>query len=644
MSPSLPLLKITSYDATAPAIETTPAGWFIRTAHGIRARVRGFADGLACRVAPGHDAEVVQLAIGPATSMLCNAIYSPASDQALVFEADDLAFEPLAQGGFSIRTAGPVALTLLDDYMRKHRGLAWFQPLDRSAFPRPPSGWCSWYEYYLAITEDEIVKNVDWLEQNLRRFGLDWVQVDDGWQGVGRGYGSNRDWFVTCAADFPRGMGWIAEYIRSHGFRPGLWLIPNTQSDRAMFEAHPDLFVRRADGSSVGETAQPVPEPLDPDHDGKWTLWNGRYLLDPTSPKAPAYFERLFRMLCEEWGYEYLKFDAQESNRQLYGQWRSRLADSSLDSERVMRLVSEPARRALGPRGFLLNCGAQYTSCGVCQGIRTGGDVDLRTGWSGMQPAITATMRWLYLNTIAFYTDPDGLCVREPLAMDQARLWTTLLGITGQLLMASDKMYTLAPDRVGLLRRVFPVADIRPMELYPLDDAKRPAIFDLKVRRPGLPEWDVAALFNWSDREPRQFEIAPTRLGLEGSEWLCTDGWTGELLHSGDGRIELEVAPAACRVVVWWPRLGRPQFLGSSRHLTQGSDDLERMEWVTDRSELRGRSHVVGGDPYRLRFHVPEGWATEPQPGLATRGPLAELTIEREANASVEWAVGFRRA
>ena len=144
-----------------------------------------------------------------------------------------------------------------------------------------------------------------------------------------------------------------------------------------------------------------------------------------------------------------------------------------------------------------MNCGGEYASCGYCQGIRTGGDVG-GPDWAGMQTAIQATIERLYANHSGFWTDPDVVCVRPPLTLDQARTWATLVGITGQLLMTSDDMPKLGEDRVEILRRIFPVADIRPMELYPLPG--KPRIFDLRLSTPRAGQWDVVALFNWDTR------------------------------------------------------------------------------------------------------------------------------------------------
>jgi alpha-galactosidase len=121
------------------------------------------------------------------------------------------------------------------DYMKLKRGLACFRPLDKKAFSRAPAGWCSWYVFYQGIREDQVVQNTDWLAANLKKFGCRYVQIDDGWQGVGQGSGENRDWYVTEKHKFPHGMKWLADYIRGKGFRPGIWLIPFATSTKRFF-------------------------------------------------------------------------------------------------------------------------------------------------------------------------------------------------------------------------------------------------------------------------------------------------------------------------------------------------------------------------------------------------------------------------
>ena len=142
------------------------------------------------------------------------------------------------------------------------------------------------------------------------------MQIDDGWQGVGHGNGENRDWYVTDKQKFPHGMKWLADYIRGKGMKPGIWLIPFATSDEQLFRQHPDFFIRRADGSSVFE---------EPDaKTGKVEInWTGRYAIDPTNPKARQWCRDLFKMICSDWGYDYVKIDGQGGSANV---WRSSAA------------------------------------------------------------------------------------------------------------------------------------------------------------------------------------------------------------------------------------------------------------------------------------------------------------------------------
>ncbi|MFA6133029.1 MAG: alpha-galactosidase [Phycisphaerae bacterium] len=621
-------------------VQEIPSGWFVPAAKGLSVDIADSAEAVIGRVAAGSDVDVVQLGIGAATSRLCNAVFLPHRDEALVFQADGLKVSK-GDGSVRVECTGPLRVTLMRDYMKVHRNIPWYQPMDRRTFPKPPAGWCSWYYYYKLITEEEIVRNTDWLAEHLQPFGCQWVQIDDGWQGRGKGHGTNRDWFVTCKRNFPRGMKFIADYIRSKGLLAGIWCIPFTQSDTALYKRQPDLFVHRPDGGSPGERDTPLDYDWMQPVSERMFEWCGRYLIDPTGRAGERYLRKLFEMLCDKWGYQYVKIDAQSAFPGLYAEHRPRLADSSLDGEQAYRKGLDIIKDVMGPERFLLNCGSAWASAGQCEGIRIGGDVTAT--WSGVTTAAECTLRWLWLNTLAFYTDPDAVCVRDPLSYEQARTWAVLVGITGQLMMTSDKMYELPEDRVELLRRILPVADIHPMELYPLDTKVWPGIFDLKVNLPGIGRWDVVACFNWSTTETRKVELSPQRLGLEDGEYLWQDVWAGAIQQPKDGKLTLEVPPCSCRVLSVWPRSDHPQFIGTNRHLTQGAVDVEAVEWDAKALKLRGRSNVVGGDAYRIRMHVPKGYRAVGN-GVEQYGEMAVLTLRNKRSKTVQWEAAFERS
>lgn len=620
----------------APEVRGERTGWTIANEAAIEARVNLAPDAFLCRIEPGENPDVVQLGIGKVASLRCNALYSARRDMAVTFRAPRVVLQP-APRGYVLRARGPLKITVHPNFMKSERGLKWFKPLDKSVFKRAPAGWCSWYVYYQGITEEEVVKNTDWLAENLRQFGCEYVQIDDGWQGPGHGQGDNRDWYTVCTDKFPHGMKWLADYIRSKGFKPGIWVIPFSTSDEKLFRLRPELFIRRPDGTSIGERRDPKTGKVSFD-------WTGRYIVDPTGRLGQKWFRDLFEMLCVKWGYEYVKIDGQGGSRGACQQWHDQLTNPKLAPDEAYRYGLAAIKSVMGPRRFLLNCGGQYDSVGYCEGIRIGGDVG--PSWERMQPAIGATMAHLYENNICFWTDPDVVCVRPPgnrgssLTLEQARLWVTFVGITGQLLMSSDAMYDLPEERVELLRRIYPVADIRPMDLYPLRG--RPRVFDLKVAKTGVGAWDVVAVFNWDRVRSQRVQLRPADLGLPPGRYVYYDVWGKRLLAVTGGRVPLVLAPTSCRLVCVRRLAKHPQLVGTSRHITQGADDLLSARWDGHATVWRGRSAVVGGDPYELRFTVPPGW-TCVEPGARTHGALAVVTILRPANQEVAWKVRFER-
>ena len=153
---------------------------------------------------------------------------------------------------------------------------------------KTPAGWCSWYYFYTQVTEDDVVRNLRFLEQHRRELPIDTVQIDDGYQAdIG-------DW-LTVNEKFPHGMGWLASEIKKAGYTPGLWLAPFLLSESSKtFAQHPEWVVRDDDGAPV--LAQ-----------HNWERAN--YGLDGSHPEARAWLTELFRSICDGWGYDYVKID-----------------------------------------------------------------------------------------------------------------------------------------------------------------------------------------------------------------------------------------------------------------------------------------------------------------------------------------------
>ena len=86
------------------------------------------------------------------------------------------------------------------------------------------NGWCSWFYTLAQVSEEEVISNTVFAEKYLKQFGLTYIQVDEGHQ---RWHG---DW--ESNERFPHGMKWLATKIKSHGFKPGIWISPYVIADR----------------------------------------------------------------------------------------------------------------------------------------------------------------------------------------------------------------------------------------------------------------------------------------------------------------------------------------------------------------------------------------------------------------------------
>jgi hypothetical protein len=281
-------------------------------------------------------------------------------------------------------------------------------------------------------------------------------------------------------------------------------------------------------------------------------------------------------------------------------------------------------------------------------GSRTGGDVIL--GWDGFLEAVRATMSNYYLHNIVWYCDPDVMLLRTPLTLDQARAWATLQGLTGQALMASDRMPDLSEERVEILKRVFPALDIRPLDLFPSTINKK--IWDLKISHLGR-NYDVVGVFNFKQDNRENVLLKWSDLGLpENVPVHIFDFWNDEYLGAWESGIHLELSPTSCRVLTLIPDDGRIQLISTSRHIAQGTVDL--LALTLDQKNLRcqGISKVIAGDRYELRFAYPR--SQNYVISKATAGGLPVTITNHQgwgtvqfvspASAEVSWQLTFESA
>ncbi len=392
------------------------------------------------------------------------------------------------------------------------------------SWPHIPSGWCSWYHYFTGVTEDDIVANLERLAEQRDELPLEYVQVDDGYQaGIG-------DW-LSVNEKFPHGMAWLAGQIHERGFKAGLWLAPFLAGARSrLFAEHPAWLLRDETGGPVVAIQN----------------WEQLcYALDCTHPEVIDWLEHVFRTVTDDWGYDYVKIDfiyaaALEGHRH----------DPRATRAQAYRRGLDTIRRAVGDR-FVLGCGAPMgPSVGLVNGMRIGPDVapswhpEARLGRrvSLSLPAAANALRTaiarFWMHDRLWLSDPDCLLLRDSetdLTADEVRTLATVVAMSGGMVLDSDDLSRLAPDRRRLLARLLPLrgAAALPLDMFQHDP---PQIL-----------WRAAdnllAVINWAD------DATDVAVRLPVPAARLTDFWTGEDCGLHQGAVTFPLAPHASKLV-----------------------------------------------------------------------------------------------
>ncbi|KAG2175075.1 hypothetical protein INT44_007553 [Umbelopsis vinacea] len=151
----------------------------------------------------------------------------------------------------------------------------------------PVTGWTSWYNYYEAVTEKDIMDNLEAMQA--QSYPIDYFQIDDGYQQM------IGDW-LDINDKFPSGMAAIADRIKSAGYTPGLWLAPfSAQYKSAVVAAHPEWVLRKPDNQSEYLVAGPN--------------WGGFYALDIYNQEFRDHLKHVFDTVLNTWGFGLVKLD-----------------------------------------------------------------------------------------------------------------------------------------------------------------------------------------------------------------------------------------------------------------------------------------------------------------------------------------------
>lgn len=313
----------------------------------------------------------------------------------------------------------------------------------------PITGWCSWYNLYAYINEENILEHLRAAQTVAARESLPMrvFQIDDGFTP------EMGDW-LEVKPQFPRGMKPLLEDIRSAGFIPGLWIAPFMVGNRSqLYRDHPDWVVRDLqDGKPLAHMC----------FYGEFR-WHKRseeyYILDATHPAAFEYLRTVFHTWRHEWGCEYFKTDFMHFGSE-YGPDRAVWHTPGITRMEFWRRVAAMIRQEIG-ESLWLGCGCPlWASVGLVDAVRIGRDVGVT--WSGdysAQSLLRDQACRNFANHILWQSDPDCVLLRERfhnLSEEEIQSLAIYAGMTGGVMMTSDHLNELSSRRLGLWRLILP--------------------------------------------------------------------------------------------------------------------------------------------------------------------------------------------
>ncbi len=206
---------------------------------------------------PVKNPEVMTFGMGQVSASNMHCLFDRKNDIAIIFSDNTLMQRnPLDQDllDITITVPGNMIIRLIPDYYTRILGLPSYTVLNDKVFPSAPVIWGSWTAYYYEARESDIVSNTDWLAANLKPYGFQYVQIDDGYdRGKPDGHYWIENWNKTL---FPNGPEWLAKYIKSEGLRPGIWLVPNSYA--GAFRQHPVWYLYDKSGNPIKDCGTPA--------------------------------------------------------------------------------------------------------------------------------------------------------------------------------------------------------------------------------------------------------------------------------------------------------------------------------------------------------------------------------------------------
>ncbi|MGE5575962.1 MAG: glycoside hydrolase family 36 protein [Syntrophothermus sp.] len=364
------------------------------------------------------------------------------------------------------------------------------------------SGWSSQPGYPpQELREEDILHNVSFLKSNRSMLPVDFVEVGPGYQSK---FG---DWLIPNER-FPHGMRWLADQIKTAGFKPGIWLAPFLASEDSFLVAeHPRWVLRGGDG-----------KPVRPGFGSK----NKLVALDSSHPEVQRWLKELLATITADWGFEYVKVDYLYAAALEGARYYNRFTRASA-YRKGLSTIREAAGKAFlhGSHGFL------GPSLGLVDAMRVGPDPS--GSWQAAPRADEEAFPWRHpgrshllqdlnrpttegtiRNAIArsflhrrFWFNDLGALVAggsgARFTEDEVKSLLTVAGLSGGVITFGEIVPLLSQKSMELLSGILPPYG---RAAIPLDGMAQqmPELYGLRIGdEKSENAWYLLGVFNWRD-------------------------------------------------------------------------------------------------------------------------------------------------
>jgi hypothetical protein len=569
-------------------------------------KITFLADSFPCRTKPKVGERVLSLSSGPANSLLNDSLFAPEIDSILQLDAANLNLKSAGAGVYLFLMSGQIGessetvftVNLEKEYF-KNRYVPYYHALDRKRCPKTPTGWMSWNTYFDKATAEDNLAEAKIGQKYLQPFGCEFWSIES-WQGNSPHLPVRDFYNMNLEVDenkFPKGMKQLADDIRELGFRPGLWMAPFGTGNETFYNGHKNWFLHDLNGKPISS-------------------WNGRYTLDPTVPEALEHLKKIFDTASHDWGYEFFKIDGMSGRSHgycahLYERPEIKACFYNPDCPNPFELCIKAFREGIGNDRVFLACQGHSTGPEplYADASRIGADIvhpNEPVKWGNVLNQGRCTINQVFTHNIVMIADPDTLLVHD-LPLEEARVSATIVALPGQMTFFGDKLAGLSDSQMKILQQTLPVANVRPVSLYPYFSML--PVWNLQIKNALLDDYNIVALFNWED-EAKTISFSTEELGIQNEgKFLLFEFWTQKSYGTITEGFAMEIPAHSVRLLAMHYLKDIPQWISSDRHVTQNALELKEYKWIRENRTLEGKIELIGSFPLTMRLHMPPNFS-----------------------------------